>query len=220
MDAIAQRHEIDHRTIKLIVGAIALFLANLTSFLSGNTIESISAAYYADEWARNVLVGCLFAIAAFLLAYNGYSRTEGRLSKVAAVAALGVAMFPCDCGRGNEIIPHLHGIAAAVMFVVLASFCYQFYRRAANKGHAEANRRAFIYAACGLIIAAVIVVLGADELTHGALKPYLGERLTFYGERAGLMAFGVSWLTASRVLPGLASPVERFVPFRAVNPED
>ncbi len=220
MASIPQRHEIDHRTIKLIVGVIALFLANLTSFLSGNTIESISAAYYADDWARNVLVGCLFAIAAFLFAYNGYSPTEGRLSKVAAVAALGVAMFPCACGKHDEIIPHLHGIPAAVMFVVLASFCYQFYRRAVDKGHSEANRRAFIYAACGLIIATAIVVLGADELTNGALKGVFGDRLTFYGERAGLMAFGVSWLTASRVTPGLASQKERFSPFRAENPVD
>ena len=38
--------EIDHHTIKLIVGIIALSLANLTSFFASTPITSISASYY------------------------------------------------------------------------------------------------------------------------------------------------------------------------------
>ncbi len=36
------------------------------------------------------------------------------------------------------------------------------------------------------------------------------ERLTFYGEMAGLLAFGIAWLTASRVLPVVTNADERF----------
>ena len=69
-------------------------------------------------------MGFLFAIAAFLLAYNGLSRTEMFLSKAAAAAALGVALFPCECGGHPALVPYVHGASAAVMFLILAYFCY------------------------------------------------------------------------------------------------
>lgn len=162
--------EIDHRTIKLIVGLIALTLANLTSFFSQTLITSISASYYEGGWARDIFVGFLFAISAFLLAYNGQSRREMLLSKVAACAALGVAMFPCKCGNHTEIIPNVHGVSAAVMFAILAFFCYIFFARARNKGHSEAKLRSYIYAVCGIAILAAIVTLAIDDFTNGLIS--------------------------------------------------
>lgn len=216
-----KRVEIDHRTIKLIVGLIALSLANLTSFFSETVLGSISASYYEAGWPRDIFIGFLYAISAFLLAYNGKSTHEMILSKIAAFAALGVAMFPCDCGGHPQIIPHLHAISAAVMFLVLAGFCYIFYRRSRGKGNSEAKYvRAFVYAACGIVIVGVIVILAYDGLTGGVLDKFFKNRLTFYGERIGLIAFGISWLTASRVLPVLSSPAERFSPFKDNVPDD
>jgi hypothetical protein len=134
------------------------------------------------------------------------------LSKIAACAALGVAMFPCRCGIHEEIIPYVHGISAAVMFLILAFFCYIFFRRAHDKGHTQANRRAYIYAISGVTIVASVLIIAVDNLTGGVISSKI-VRLTFYGERAGLMAFGASWLTASRVLPFITSQQERFSPF-------
>ncbi len=207
-----ERHEIDHHTMKLIVGIIAISLAILTSVFSGNAIESISASYHVGGWARDIFVGFLYAIAAFLLAYNGHSRRQMILSKVAAFAAIGIAMFPCECGGHDEIIPKVHGISAAVMFLVLAGFCYTFYRRARDKGHRQAQLRATVYAACGIIIIAVILVLGIDHLSNGAISARI-SRLTYWGEFAGLVAFGIAWLVASRVLPIITSRDERLPVF-------
>lgn len=204
--------EIDHRTIKLLVGVIALTLANLTSFLAGVPLPSISASYYAGGWAQTIFVGFLFAIAAFMLAYNGQSRLEMVLSKLAAVAALGVALFPCRCGTHDEIIPHVHALAAAAMFMILAGFCLIFHARAVDKGWAQARWRAGIYVACGTVMLGAMGVLVADYWLHGSLGAAI-PRLTFHGERAALMAFGVSWLTASRTLPGITRSDERFSPF-------
>jgi hypothetical protein len=201
--------EIDHRTLKLLVGLIALSLANLTSFFADSKITSISESYYEGGWAQSIFVGFLFAIAAFLLAYNGLSRTEMVLSKVAAVCALGVALFPCGCSGHAETVPHIHFASAAVMFLILAYFCYVFYKRARGKGHTEANRRAFVYAASGLAIIASILALVLDTLSGGVLTAAI-PRLVFYCERTGLVAFGISWLTASRVLPVLTRSDERF----------
>jgi hypothetical protein len=209
-----EKPEIDHRTLKLLVGLIALTLANLTALFASKSITSISASYYEAGWSQSIFIGFLFAIAAFLLAYNGLSRSEMLLSKVAAAAALGVALFPCDCDGHEELVPHVHFSSAAVMFLVLAYFCYVFYQRARAKGHIEAKRRAAIYALCGVAILASIAALVIDTLAGGALSAKV-PRLVFYCERTGLVAFGVSWLTASRILPVLTSRNERFSPFSA-----
>jgi len=206
--------EIDHRTLKLVVGVIAISLAGLTSFFAKYRITSISGSYYEGGWSQIILIGFLFAIAAFLLAYNGLSTREMVLSKVASVAALGVAIVPCDCPGHPELpsfapeVPYVHGASAATMFLILAFFCYEFYRRAQTKGYVQAKRRARIYAVCGILIVVSILVMAIDRLTNDALSARF-DKLTFVGEGVALVSFGVSWLTASRILPGLTRKEER-----------
>lgn len=204
-----KRPEIDQHTMKLIVGVIAMSLAFLTNFFASSNISSISAAYHEGGWSQNFFVGFLFAISAFLLAYNGESRSEMILSKVAAVAALGVALFPCECGVHDQVIEYVHATSAAVMFLVLAFFCYKFFQRARAKAHAQAKTRAIIYALSGITILLAILALLFDNLS-GDLVQARVPRLTFYGERTALIAFGISWLTASRFIPGITREDERF----------
>ena len=201
-------HEIDHHVLKLIVAVIALFLANVTAFFSTVPLDSISEAYHQNGWARDFLVGSLFAISAFLLAYNGEEAMEMVLSKIAGIAALGVALFPCRCDVYDEIIPYVHYVSAVVMFIVLACLCGFFYKRAVKKGHREAIWRSWLYATCGIVIVLVVGVLGLDFLMDGALSAKF-DRLIFYGERTALFAFGISWLIASRVLPFITDKKER-----------
>ena len=237
MDNKPQRVEIDHHTIRLIIGVIAISLATVTSYLAGKPlINSISASYHTGGPARDVFVGFLFAIAAFMLAYNGRSTWQMIFSKVAALAAVGVAFFPCECGGEtglrcstkftdalNEIataacegciasqkisVAYVHGASAAVMFSILAFFCYSFYKRAKGKGRSRANLRATIYAICGLVIVACIAVIAYDGFTDGSIREHI-KRLVFWGEATGLYAFGIAWLVASRKVPGITDPDER-----------
>jgi len=212
-----KRQEIDHRTIKLIVGLVAISLAGLTSVFASSPIPSISASYYEGGWAQTIFIGFLFAIAAFLLAYNGLTRWEMILSKVASIAALGVVLFPCECGNHPPLVPFIHGASAAVMFLILTFFCYAFYKRARQKGYPQAKFRAAVYAICGAAILLSILFVAADHLSHGALSQVI-PRLVFYGEATGLVAFGISWLTASRTLPLVTRKDERFSPLRESNP--
>ena len=199
--------EIDHRTLKLLVGLMALSLPFLTNYLH-STITSISESYCEGGSAQSIFVGFLFAIAAFLLAYNGLSLTEMVMSKVAGVAALVVALFPCGCEGRPETVPHLHYAAAAVMFLTLAYFCHVFYKRARKKGFTEAKRRAVVYAISGFIIMLSMLLLALD-LLPGHILRNADKRLAFHCESAALLAFGVSWLTASRTLPVLSRSDER-----------
>lgn len=213
------RSEIDQLTLKLLVGLMALALGPLTVLLAGRSLDSISASYWTLGRSRDVFVGVVFAIAAFLASYNGQSRLQMIVSKVAAAAAMGIALFPCsrdaDFSSGGLVFPEpspvVHGACAVVLFAILAFFCSVFYRHARAKGHREAHRRLAIYAACGLTMAAAILVLAIHHVFHPALTAGI-PNLTFYGEWAALVAFGVSWLTASRTLPLLTRPDERHHP--------
>lgn len=214
-----KKPEVDHRTLKLLVGIIALSLGTLTNLFANEPLKSISASYHEGGWSQSFFVGFLFAIAAFLLSYNGKSRREMILSKVAAVAAFGVAMFPCKCEDRTEIIEHVHAVSASVMFLILAYFCYLFFQRAKAKGHTEAVRREVVYAACGVTILISMVVLALDSILGHPISDEI-DRLTFFCETAALVAFGVSWLTASRTLPVLTNSKERFSPLNGDGTPD
>lgn len=210
--SIPKHAEINERTMKLIVGLIAIAIASTTSYFSDlpEPLTSISESYFAGDWSRNLFVGFLFAISAFLLSYNGQTGVHKVLSRVAALASLGVAMFPCKCRGHLEVIPYVHYVSAAIMFMVLAFFCLEFYRHAKGKGHPQAMMRATIYITCFWMMLAAMAVL----LVNGIWGADLGwdqkvPRLVFYGEAMALFSFGICWLVASRVLPVLTRPDER-----------
>lgn len=201
--------EIDGRALKFLIGLVALSLAFVTSFLTDHQIESISASYHEGGWPRDYFVGSLFAIAAFLFSYNGWTRRELYMSKVASIAALGVAFFPCGCDGRAQIIPSVHYVSAGVMFITLAVFCLAFYRRAVRRGHKEALYRAYIYLACFVLIVGSVALLVVDMFIGHALSSRM-DRYVFWLEAIALVSFGVSWLVAGKVLPGLTSSQERY----------
>ena len=211
-----KQQEIDHRTLKLMVGVVAISLAILTSVFSSNGLHSISESYYENGWSRTIFIGFLFAIASFLLAHNGKTKNEMILSKVAAAAGFGVALFPCDCDHDPNVVPYLHGLSAAAMFIVLAYFCLAFYRRTKSKNYPQAKIRGAIYIACGLVIVASILALAIDFFLDHRFST--GTAFIFWGEAVALVAFGIAWLLASKVLPGFTDERERFSPLRENNP--
>lgn len=213
-----KRREIDYRTMQLIVGVVAISLPVLTSLFSRIPLSSISASYYQAGWSQSIFIGFLFTIAAFMLGYNGVSHRQMVLSKVAAIAALCIVLFPCGCNGHHELVPRVHALAGASMFLILTYFSYAFYKRAMGKGHVNAKARATIYALCGSAMFLTILALSIDSLTGGHLAQRI-PRLTFYAETICLFAFGISWLTASRILPVLTRRDERFSPLRAINPD-
>lgn len=199
---------VNHHTVRFIIGFVALSLAGLTNLFASAPLESISAAYHEDGWSRDILVGFLLAVAALLLTYNGDSRPQMIMSKVAAFAAFGVAMFPCVCGNHPQIVPYVHAVSAFVMFSALAIFCRLFYRKAKAKGHPEALMRATFYAISAITIMLSIAGLFIDWISGGALSALI-PRFVFIAEAAALLAFGVSWLVASRAAPVITNRDER-----------
>jgi hypothetical protein len=216
MSATKFPSEINEHTAKLIVGLIAITLAIAEYFLTCRELHSVSESYLFDGWARNVFVGSLCAIGAFMFSYNGkepFQTFQMIMSKVAALAALGIAMFPCLCNRNPDDLdfPYVHGISTLILFIILILFCYFFFKRAWGKylkarakgesGWAP-KTRAGIYLACGGLIFASMVLLAIDKMLDDVISKQV-PNLTFYCEYVALSSFGGAWLIAGgHVLPG------------------
>lgn len=201
--------EIDHRALKTLIAVVAFGLANVTSVLANDSIRSISEAYKYGGWARDVLVGAMFAVAAFMFSYNGYRPLEKVLTKATAVAALGVAMFPGEVEPVGSLTQTIHTLASLVMFSTLAGLCVIFYQRARRKNLMRANRRAVLYVICAAVMLGSMLVVVADHFLGGPLLSRF-PRLVFHCERIALLAFGTAWLAAGHIIPWLTDPEERW----------
>lgn len=199
-----RKPEVDYRTMKLMVAVISLGLSGATLYFAEGPLQSISHAYCASNMSRDIFVGLLFAIAAIMAAHNGANRREKIASKVAGLSAVGIALVPTACEEGVE--SPWHFAFAALMFAVLAWFCWSFYRRTRHKVHqVQAARRRIAYAVCGIGILAAMALIAVNHLFHLWSDAYF----TFYCEATGLALFGVSWLIASHFLPYFEYPSER-----------
>lgn len=195
--------QINHKTMRVVVGIIALVLSPLTYFLSGVHLTSISGSYWTD--AQDIFVGSLVAVGFFLSAYNGAESKrdlEFYLSKFACLFALCVAFFPTEDKIGNGMpavwiesisgalglkTMYIHYGAAVALFVSLVIMMWFFSVRAKMKGK---QFRAYLYR--GISIAMAVGIIGfiiAGQCC--GLKSYI-----FWLEFWGLSLFGLGWLIA------------------------
>jgi len=106
--AYPQPYRIDQQFMAFWVGLVAfglplvMILATWLDFPQVRACfrDSISHFYYAPFFG-DLLVGALFFIGSFLLAYRGQTRLETRLASWAGVFAFGIAIFPTS-GAGCE----------------------------------------------------------------------------------------------------------------------
>lgn len=208
--------QINHKTMRQIIGLIALFLAFFTYALSDVywPVNSISATYWTNS--GDLFVGSLVVVGFFLAAYNGkHGRDlEFYISKVAAVLAIGVALFPTDIdcepdqlagvlecpvfypptwiasltqalGTSAKIV---HYVAAIPLFICLVVLLWFFSKRANDKGFAG---RALAYRILAIAMVAGMVVI------YAVVKFVLDRSdAIFWVEGWALMTFGVAWLLA------------------------
>ncbi len=141
---------------------------------------------------------------AFLWAYNGHYRWEGRLSKLAGVAAIVVALVPGACpGCEQGLDARIHLGASTILFLVLAYFCLIPFRKNTKGKGGKKGLRSGIYLACGVAILGALGI--ASILTWTLCSATVDEyRIVYWGEAVALHAFGIAWMTAGKVFPFLA----------------
>lgn len=197
----------DYRALRLAMGVIALTLPLLVTVISDQRLESISASYYTN--ARDEFVGLMFVVSAFLFAYHGWTRLQAIASKLAAVGAAAVALFPTACKTcAPDFDSHIHMLGAGVLFSVLAYFFLGPFRSNTKGQGGKKGRRARVYLICGiLIILSMLVVLVLPDDVKSAY------RVVFWAETVALSAFGVGWIVSGKYFKQLADEDERLVLF-------
>ena len=205
---------LSHHAMRRMVGMIALLLpfvlagGNILLSLLGprhalpNPLLQRSISDYRYTAMRDVEVGGLCAIAAFLMCSRGYDWLDEITGYLAGFLALGVAICPSVNPRDNVHTPlqlelnTVHTVFAAQMFLVLAYFCLGPFRKSApgvGRTRRKVHRNA-IYAVCGTVILVCDALLVSLNLERAErfLSP-INPLLTC--ESLALIAFGVAWLT-------------------------
>jgi hypothetical protein len=179
-----------------VIGAAlpwALWLGGL--LLDHEPLRCSMSAYYYSPTMRNVFVGALVALGAFLYLYKGFSTQENWALNLGGAFAVGVAMFPTRPGCGDE---HrglsLHGTLAVLFFVSIAYVCIV---RASDtlsliRDTRRAERLQTVYRLLG--VGMLVLPAGAAALTL-TLDPSI---LVFFVEAAAVSTFAAYWLAKSR----------------------
>lgn len=163
--------------------------------------DSISAYYWAQAPggmhppAQAWFVGGLIGVAALLYLYKGFSPRENVALNLAAVFAVGVAVFPMqwncqeDCGRFS-----LHGFCAVAMFACLTYvmwFCSLDTLRELHDEKREAwYRKAYEWTSLVMLVSPLTAFL--MNAFWGTSKSYV-----YFIETAGILAFALYWVVKS-----------------------
>jgi hypothetical protein len=184
-----------------------VFLAS--SLLLGRTElqSSISDYYWTKDPERNLFIGMLCFIGAYLILYRGITWIEDRALDVAGLSAVGVALIPAPVEGGFST----HYFFAMVFFACIFYVGIFMSRRTLHD--LEPGPRRFFricYFICssvmiGVVVVGIVLFLLPTELREAITAGHL----VFWLEAIGIWAFSAYWYTKSREL----DPNLSFVPF-------
>ena len=211
------------RRIVGILGVGMPFFLAIASFVCSDatTIKDSISAYY-HSGLRDIFVGILCVVGMFLFAYKGYDAWDDRVSILAGLSAVGVALFPMECSHEvikamqhcpdemtkvmkcpNEAINTMHYLFAIALFLTLAYFsrCRFTKSRCKSilKGTPKAKRN-MVYKWCAYIIVSGLLAIGVFHrfklsTIEVALHPILGDnKLVCYLSFIGLFVMLVLFL--------------------------
>jgi Protein of unknown function (DUF998) len=173
-------------------------------------IQSSLSAYYhyssaqPDQYGagtvRDLFVGMLCAIGAFLFFYRGHSLQEDVALNIAGIAAVLIALFPMDwppyAGSAMTMAAKVHTVAATAFFVMIAYDCVFRARDTLCIMDGPRRRRAFerLYLAFGILMLATPATVILLEVTSTAAE--IGHK-TLIVEAGGVFVFAAFWLVKS-----------------------
>lgn len=214
------------RALGMLGFFLPLVLLAYALTLGQGLLFSISDYFYSPM--REVFTGTLCALAVFLWNYEGYRRdpdqviSDRRVSRIAALGALLVALAPIGPGLadpaapdlareatflqellGPRICQYLHFIGATAFFSALAVYCLVLFTRS-DKPEPDTKKQCenIIYRRCGTTIVICMVLIALTiwtGLNKNALSP------VFWLESIACFAFATSWLVKGKRLQPLVS---------------
>jgi len=155
--------------------------------------RSMSAYYYTDM--KNVFVGALCAIGAFLLSDRGESKKSACAGTVAGLCAIGAGLFPTFSPRGRvNVVGEFHIGFAAVLYLTLAYFSLIIFADSSGASTRRQRHRKRLYRICGYTIIVCLALIAVAEIP--AVREHFGSYDPgLWFECGATLAFGISWLT-------------------------
>lgn len=208
----ADKISFDYKTLRFSVGVIAFTLPIVVVVIAGADLGSISMAYHTQS--RNIFVGLLFIVGAFLWAYRGHYMYEVWLARTASVCAFLTALAPTYCVdiNGSNFCNastiqqgEIHNVSAAVLFLMLTIFCWGPFRAKAAEKTGRAVMRKWIYIICGALMLAALCAIAVAFVWK---EQFAAGQLIFFAEWIALWAFGTAWITAGQYFSALTNENE------------
>lgn len=201
---------VSYLTLRKMIGFLGLALPSVLilghlAVAHWQVLPSISAYYYSE--LNPLFIGILCTIAAFLLSYQGYQRSDHVASVLAGLGGLGVALLPCGRPEGvptgpvprwMEDMPLTtpHYLCAALFLASLAYIGIFEFTKTAGAPTPQKLRRNRVYRALGYVMLACLAVMGGNGLLHLATgRSFLPVNGILVGEAVAVVAFAFSWLT-------------------------
>ncbi len=166
--------------------------------------DSLSSYNWAND--RVLFLGLLSICGSFLISYEGYDLGDKRITTLAGISMIGVALFPCTGGDSYlflfippNITNIIHGICATITFSSLGYMSYfQFPKTYAIAGMGldvtdEKIVRNKIYRICGIIIFASLGLIALTGI-FGLREATDTFRLFYILESIILEAFAFSFM--------------------------
>jgi hypothetical protein len=208
MQALLETH-IASTYIHLRRGMAALALALAPVLWIGGAVvfdlplqTSMSAYYYTAM--RDVFVGALCALGAFLFLYKGYTPRENWALNIAGICGPLLALFPTrvagDCAPAGGGFSW-HALFAVVFFAAISYACIFLQRDGPNTGlppERLARYRRISQICGGVMIFCVAAALAYTFLLPADLRAaWCNLCVVFWLEAAAVSAFSVHWIMKS-----------------------
>jgi hypothetical protein len=187
-----------------VIGILLPFVLVLGKIiLSGPGVQGSISAYYYTVMG-DVFVGSLCAIGVFLISYRGYEKVDEIAGKLAALFAIGTAIFPTSPADPTSLqlfIAKLHLVFALGLFMTLAFFALKLFRKTnPNKPPTvQKQTRNVIYTICGwgILICIFLIILTGFLPVDSQI---LGWKPVFWLESAAIVLFGISWFVKGEAI--------------------
>lgn len=153
----------------------------------------------------DVFVGSLCATGVFLWSYRGYDKRDAVAGHIAALCAIGTALFPITpegtATVQQQMIGALHLSFAAGFFLTLAYFALVLFTKTDPKVPPTPMKlvRNKVYIASGIAILLSIVLIVLILILP--ISPYLSSLMpVFWLESLAIVAFGISWFVKGEAI--------------------
>jgi len=185
----------------LLAFSLPVMLIVWSMFKGEPILPSISAYYHTPM--RDLFVGTLVAIGAFLYLYKGFSDKENKALNCAGIFAVGVAFLPTCvpelagmteqmCNQGSRcVVKWLHRISAFLFFIPVAYVSTFRGKDTVELIEDENTKKRYLrlYQCIGPLMITMPLIAAVFFIIKGS------DSTIFFVETAAIWAFALFWIT-------------------------